>query len=236
MNSTLGAALFLLTRTLGVPGRPPCPRVLISTLLSGSPILRSRVSIKHTSHRFSFDTTPINALLDELCERSVAESCGRLQTSKNLSMEFWMMNFLKQFEVEVSAWLNISAHPHRFGGRKFLFGSAEVGHIHAGGIVDIPFPRSVRDALLAEGLAEGHRWVPNSGWITFRVRSEEDLSHALWLMRLSYIRYALKTATDPRALLEQEAEELHLNPQFKFLLDKFVPATATRAATERLTA
>ena len=25
---------------------------------------------------------------------------------------------------------------------------------------------------------------------------------ALWLMRLSYIRYALKTATDPRALLE----------------------------------
>jgi hypothetical protein len=83
-------------------------------------------------------------------------------------MEFWMMNFLKQFEVEVSAWLNISAHPHRFGGRKFLFGSAEVGHIHAGGIVDIPFSRSV--------------------------------------------------------------------PQFKFLLGKFVPATATRAATERLTA
>jgi hypothetical protein len=89
---------------------------------------------------------------------------------------------------------------------------------------------------LAEGLAEGHRWVPNSGWITFRVRSEEDLSHALWLMRLSYIRYALKTATDPRGLLEQETEELHLNPQFKFLLEKFVPATAMRAATERLTA
>ena len=81
--------------------------------------------------------------LDELCERSVAESCGRFQASKTLSMEFWMMNFLKQFEVEVSAWLNISAHPHRFGGRKFLFGSAEVGHIHAGRIVDIPFPRSV---------------------------------------------------------------------------------------------
>ena len=145
------------------------------------------------------------------------------------------MNFLKMLEDEISAWPNISAHPHRFGGKEFLFGSAEVGHVHTGGIVDIPFPRSVRDALLAEGLAEGHRWVPNSGWTTFRVRSEEDLKHALWLMRLSYIRYALKTATDPRERLEQESEELDLSPQFKSLLEKFVP-NANHSATEPLSA
>src|SRR6266851_2000768 len=74
-----------------------------------------------------------------------------------------MMKHLKSLEVEVATWPSISIHPHRFGGREFRFGSAEVGHVHTGGIVDIPFPRSVRDALLAEGLAEGHRWVPNSG-------------------------------------------------------------------------
>ena len=145
------------------------------------------------------------------------------------------MNFLKMLEDEISAWPNISVHPHRFGGKEFLFGNAEVGHIHTGGIVDIPFPRSVRDALLAEGLAEGHRWVPNSGWTTFRVRNEEDLKHALWLMRLSYIRYALKTATDPRELLEQESEELDLSPQFKSLLERFVP-NANHSATESLSA
>jgi hypothetical protein len=138
-------------------------------------------------------------------------------------MEFWMMGYLKDLEDEISAWPNISVHPHRFGGKEFLFGSAEVGHVHAGGIVDIPFPRSVRDALLANGLAEEHRWVPNSGWTTFRVGSEEDLSQALWLMRLSHIRYALKTATDPRGLLEQESEELNLSPEFRSLLEKFVP-------------
>ena len=114
-----------------------------------------------------------------------------------------MMKHLKKLEGEVSAWPSISVRPHRFRGREFLFRSAEVGHVHQGGIVDIPFPRSVRDALLAEGLAEEHRWVPNSGWITFHIRSEEDLKHALWLMRLSYLRYALKTARDPRGLLEQ---------------------------------
>jgi hypothetical protein len=81
---------------------------------------------------------------------------------------------------------------------------------------------------LAEGLAEQHRWVPNSGWVTFHVRHEnqEDLSHALWLMRLSYLRYALKTAADSRGLLEQETEELHLSPQFKTLLEPFVPRAA----------
>jgi Family of unknown function (DUF5519) len=146
------------------------------------------------------------------------------------------MKHLKKLEDEVSVWPQISVHPHRFAGREFRFGSAEVGHVHTGGIVDIPFPRSVRDALLAEGLAEGHRWVPNSGWITFHVRSDEDLKHALWLMRLSYLRYLLKSATDPRKLLEQESERLHLSPQFRSLLEPLVPKAANRFSTEPLPA
>ena len=112
------------------------------------------------------------------------------------------MKYLEKLEQEVSSWPQVSSHPHRFGGREFSFGSAEIGHIHTGGIVDIPFPRSVRDALLVDRLAEEHHWVPNSGWITFRIRSEQDLKHAFWLMRLSYLRYSLKTSTDPRKLLE----------------------------------
>lgn len=60
------------------------------------------------------------------------------------------------------------------------------------------------------------------GWITFQMRCEEDLRHAVWLMRLSYLRYALKTSTEPQKLLEQESEELHLNPRFKLLLEPFV--------------
>jgi hypothetical protein len=151
-------------------------------------------------------------------------------------MELGIMNFLKMLEEEVGAWSSISVHPHRFGGKEFLFESAEVGHVHEGGIVDIPFPRVVRNALLLSGLAEQHHWVPNSGWTTFRVRNEEDLSHALWLMRLSYLRYALKTANDPREMLEQESAELHLSPEFKTLLERFVPKTANRAAIETLSA
>ena len=108
--------------------------------------------------------------------------------------------------------------------------------MHLGGTVDIPFPRSVRDALLAEGLAQEHPWVPNSGWITFRVGSEDDLQHAVWLMRLSYLRYRLKAAADPRGLLERETEELHLNPEFQALLEPLVPRTASHLSTEPLRA
>ena len=146
------------------------------------------------------------------------------------------MTPLKKLEEEVSTWPGISIHPHRLGGMEFCFGSAEVGHIHTGGIVDIPFTRRVRDALLADGLAEQHHWVPNSGWITFRMGSEEDLSHALWLMRLSYLRYTLKKASDPQKLFEQESEQLHLSPRFKSLLELFVPKTANQVFAGALSA
>jgi hypothetical protein len=146
------------------------------------------------------------------------------------------MNNLKKPEGEMSAWPNISVHAHRFGGKEFLFGNAEVGHMHEAGSVDIPFPLAMRNALLAAGLAEQHHWVPNSGWITFHVRNEEDLSHALRLLRLSYLRYALKTANDPRDLLEQESEELHSSPAFKSLLERFVRETPNHVSASPLSA
>jgi len=137
------------------------------------------------------------------------------------------MSYLESLEKHVSGWAEVSAHPHRFGGREFRFRSAEIGHVHEGGIVDIPFPRSVRDALLDEHLAEEHYWVPNSGWVTYRVRSEEGLKHALWLLRLSYLRYALKTGVDPKQMFEREANELSLSSRFRSLLEPFIRVSAS---------
>ena len=136
------------------------------------------------------------------------------------------MNFLQKIESEVSSWPEVTAHPHRFGGREFRLGRAEIGHIHLGGTVDIPFPRPVRDALLAKGLAEEHRWVPNSGWTTFVARSEADYRHAVWLMRLSYLRYALRGAADPSHFLDRESRSLQLSAEMKALFERFLPVAA----------
>ena len=130
----------------------------------------------------------------------------------------------------VSRLENYRKRPHNPSGRNHLHPNNEMARkTKSGGIVDIPFPRSVRDALLAEGLAEEHRWVPNSGWTTFQIRSEEGLSRALWL---SYLRYTLKSATDPQKLFEQESEQLHLSSQLKALLEPFVPRTTNGFSAE----
>jgi len=142
------------------------------------------------------------------------------------------MTLMRGFEEVVSGWPNVSVHPHRFGGREFRFGSAEIGHVHAGGIVDIPFPRPVRDALLAEGLAEEHRWVPNSGWATFHVRNERDLNHAVRLMRLSYVRYAQRTTSDSQEMLERESGVLNLGTCISSLLRKHLPVKTESVAAD----
>ena len=53
-------------------------------------------------------------------------------------------------------------------------------------------------------------------------------------MRLSYLRYMLKTATDPRKLFEQKSEELDLSPSVQIVAR--VPKTANRFSTEPLPA
>jgi hypothetical protein len=130
----------------------------------------------------------------------------------------------RRLKDEVASWPGISVHPHRFAALEYRFGKAEVGHIHFWGDVDIPFPRPVRDFLFERNLAEQHRWIPDSGWTTFRIRGERDLEHAVWLIRLSYLRYALKSATSPLGLLEIEAERLHLNAGLVTILTRFIPA------------
>jgi hypothetical protein len=146
------------------------------------------------------------------------------------------MTQMRKLEEQVAAWPQVSVHPHRFGGREFRFGNAEIGHLQLGGTVDIPFPRALRDALLATGLADEHRWVPNSGWTTFHVRGEADLRHALWLMRLSYLRYELRAASDPHGMLEHESQALGLSPHLKSLLQQHLPTRPARVTADPLTA
>lgn len=125
--------------------------------------------------------------------------------------------YLQQFQDEVSTWQQVSIHPHRFGGKEFRVGNVEVGHLHQDGVLDIPFTRKIRDELLREELAERHQWLPDSGWTTFRIRSAADVQHALWLMRLSYLRYMFRK--DPNSAVSAEDRRcLHLSPRLESLI------------------
>ena len=142
-----------------------------------------------------------------------------------------MGTLAKKLEAEVSAWPNVSVAPHRFAAKEFRFQKAEIGHVHFWGDVDIPFPRAVRDVLLAEGRAQRHRWLPESGWVTFPLRNHADVERAIWLMRLSYLRYALKGSADAERMLCDESERLQLSPELKKLMSQFLPRQSSDLKT-----
>lgn len=88
----------------------------------------------------------------------------------------------------VSAWDGITPAPHRFGGTEFTLGKVEVGHVHQHGLVDIPFPKRLRDPLVAAGDAQPHHLLADSGWISFYLRAPDAADQALRLYRLSYLQ------------------------------------------------
>ncbi len=59
----------------------------------------------------------------------------------------------KRIVETLLTWDGVEAHPHRFGGTEFRIGRREIGHLHGDYLVDIPFPKKVRDEIIANGLA-----------------------------------------------------------------------------------
>jgi Family of unknown function (DUF5519) len=84
------------------------------------------------------------------------------------------------------SWPGVTAHPHRFGGTEFRLGKRELGHIHGDHLVDIPFPRKVRDEIVATGRAEPHHILPRSGWISFYLNEPDDVGRAIALLQQSF--------------------------------------------------
>jgi hypothetical protein len=86
----------------------------------------------------------------------------------------------------VLSWPRIESHPHRFGGAEYSVGRREIGHVHGNHLVDIPFPKKVRDEIVAAGEAQPHHILPDSGWVSLYLRSEADTERAIKLLKLSY--------------------------------------------------
>ncbi len=91
-----------------------------------------------------------------------------------------------RIKEHVLGWEGVSAGSHRFGGTEFRLGGREIGHIHGDQIVDVPFPRRIRDELVLAGKAQPHHILPSSGWVSLFIREEADVERAIALLRQSY--------------------------------------------------
>jgi hypothetical protein len=92
----------------------------------------------------------------------------------------------RQIVGEISGWPGVTVLPHRFGGVEFRVGRRELGHLHGSRWADLPFPIRVRDELVTSGRAERHHVLPESGWITARIRGLDDVPRIVELFRLNY--------------------------------------------------
>lgn len=98
------------------------------------------------------------------------------------------MSIADLIEHEVTSWPGVTASPHRFGGIELKVGRRELGHLHGSRLADLPFPIHVRARLVADGKAEPHHILPQSGWVSVRIRTAADVPRVLELFRLSYDR------------------------------------------------
>jgi hypothetical protein len=82
----------------------------------------------------------------------------------------------------------VTMESHRGGMIFFHVGRREIGHLHGERLADLPFPVRIREKLVAEGKAEVHYLHPKTGWVSYYIRSEDDVDAIIELFRLNYSR------------------------------------------------
>jgi hypothetical protein len=88
----------------------------------------------------------------------------------------------------ITGWPGITTATGRFAETEFYVDGRMIGHVHGDHQADIPYPRSIRDELVAAGRADPHHIHPDSGWITRYIESEDDVDAVVDLIRINYDR------------------------------------------------
>lgn len=93
---------------------------------------------------------------------------------------------------EVLSWPGVTTGDTGRGGLQFRYGRIELGHLHGSSFADLPFPKAIRNALIAEGRAAVHDPLPDSGWVRRRMHNPEDVTVVIELFRMNYERAAAR--------------------------------------------
>ena len=80
------------------------------------------------------------------------------------------------------------------GVQNIALGSGKSGMCIPDHLVDIPFPKKVRDVLVAAGRAEPHHILPESGWVSIHLIQASDVERAIELLLYSF-EIAIKSSS-----------------------------------------
>jgi luciferase-like monooxygenase len=88
----------------------------------------------------------------------------------------------------ITGWPGVTTGIGRFGETELYVEGRSIGHVHGDDQADIPYPRRIRDELVAAGRAEPHHIHPESTWITRYIRSDDEADEVVDLFRINYDR------------------------------------------------
>jgi luciferase-like monooxygenase len=95
-----------------------------------------------------------------------------------------MISGLKEWLLQLP---DVVEAPHSFGGTEFQVNGRQFMHNHGPRYLDIHLSREDQERVLREGKAEPHRFTPaQAGWVTFHIRTDNDIETAKELITLAY--------------------------------------------------
>lgn len=119
----------------------------------------------------------------------VSTKSGRMLDDKDV---------FEKVKMELMSWPGVTSQAHRFGGIEFRINGREMGHMHGGRFADLPFPMTIRNELVKDKRALPHHVLPNSGWVTFLIKEEADITSLINLFHIQYER--LNGSRKPRPI------------------------------------
>ena len=116
---------------------------------------------------------------------------------------------------EVRRWPGVEMRPHGSAhepgatdGVEFRLAGRQIGHMHADCAVHLSLTKALKLSVVSEQLAEPLPVAPSSGWAMFNPMSATDVKHAIWLLRLNYVRLRRQRLT-PDASASSELLQKH---------------------------
>ena len=97
-----------------------------------------------------------------------------------------MSTIIESIKKEILSWPYVTAESHRFGGIEFRLNKREMGHIHGELVADILFSMNLRNELVNSGRVKPHHVLPQSGWVSYYINKEDDITAVIELFRLRY--------------------------------------------------
>ena len=124
-------------------------------------------------------------------------------------------DFALKVMEEVRRWPGVDMRPHPSpsdadgsDGVEFLLNGRQIGHVHSDCGVHLVLTKALKTSVINEKLAEPLAVAPTSGWAMFNPTCAGDADHAIWLLRVNYVRLRRQRLT-PLAATSSELVQKH---------------------------